>query len=169
MSADFPPPQPAPDQYPVRYAEQPTQATARPRGTFDAGRLWSGGAAAAVVVALVAFLGALVMVGIFDFDLITPAGEPVSVGWLVSVSMIATLAMTALMHLLLRFSPQPLSFFSWIGTLLALVVVLLPFVYDVSTSTKIASSLVFLVIAIAIGSLVGGVANSAIRSRRVWG
>jgi hypothetical protein len=43
-----------------------------PRPTVDAGRLWAGGVATAVVAALVALVGVLVCDAVLDLDMVAP-------------------------------------------------------------------------------------------------
>ena len=104
------------------YPRQDDGSGRRPR--VDAGRLWTGGLASAVVAALVA---------------------------------------TGLMHLLLVSTPRPFRFFAWIVALLVLVAVLAPFTTGASLDTKVATAVINLAIGLAIGSLVPGVARSAVR------
>ena len=51
---------------------QPTQGGAN---AVDAGRLWAGGAATAVVAALIAVVGILLARGVFDVPVLAPKGE----------------------------------------------------------------------------------------------
>jgi hypothetical protein len=78
----------------------------------------------------------------------------------------AALLATALMHLLLLSTPRPFRFFTWIISLLTVVAVLVPFMTDAVSATKVATAAINLVIGMAIGSLVSGAARSAIRLGR---
>ena len=75
----------------------------------------------------------------------------------------AALVATGLIHLLLLFIPRPQQFFTWIMSLTTLAAVLLPFSTDAGVATKIATAAINLAIGVAIGSLVSGVATSAVR------
>jgi hypothetical protein len=70
------------------------------------------------------------------------------------------------MHLLLVSTPRPFRFFSWIVSLLTLVAVLAPFMTTAKLATQIATAAIYLVIGMAIGSLISGAARSAIRLGR---
>lgn len=140
------------------------------RLSVDAGRLWTGGLATALVAALVALVGVLIARGLFDIPVLAPTGEGtlgnVSTARFAGLAALAALAATGLMHLLLRSTPRPLRFFSWIAALLTLVAVLIPFVTDADLESKVATALINLAIGIAIGSLIPAVARGASRHDR---
>jgi drug/metabolite transporter (DMT)-like permease len=146
----------------------PAQPTRAPRSVWsvDAGRLWAGGAAAAVVAALVGAIGVVLVRGVLDLELVRPSGGRLDTGWFVAVCLLLGLLATGLAHLLLRSTPRPLMFFGWIVALLTVLAMLSPFLHDVPLSTQVASALLFAVVGITIGVLVSGVAESA-RSRRL--
>lgn len=101
---------------------------AGPPPAVDAGRLWVGGLATALVAALTAAVGVLIATGLLDVDVLAPPGFTGSViGDYAIAAAIAALLATALIHLLLVASPRPLAFFHWIIGLLIIVVTLLPF------------------------------------------
>src|SRR3954471_12714625 len=83
----------------------------------DAGRLWAGGVATAVVAALVALLGVLLAQGALDIAMVEPPLLPVpgsfAFRYALTAGVLALLA-TALAHLLVSTAPRPRSFFSWI-------------------------------------------------------
>src|SRR3954454_8451122 len=87
------------------------------RPTVDAGRLWAGGLATAVVAALVAIVGLLVA-KVFDVETLRPLRgdsffDSPAVRFALAAA-VAALAATALMHLLILSTPRPRSFFAWI-------------------------------------------------------
>jgi Family of unknown function (DUF6069) len=133
----------------------------------DAGRLWTGGLATALVAALVALVGVLIARGLFDVPVLAPTDKgalgDASTARLAVLAAVAALLATGLMHLLLVSTPQPWRFFSWIVALLILVAVLVPFTTDAELDTKVATAAISLVIGLAIGSLVPAVARSATR------
>ena len=147
------------------YPRQDDGSGGRPR--VDAGRLWTGGLATAVVAALVALVGVVIARGLFDVPVLAPTDEgtlgDASTARLAVLAALAALLATGLMHLLLVSTPRPFMFFSWIVALLILVAVLAPFTTDADLDTKVATAAISLVIGLAIGSLVPGVARSAIR------
>jgi Family of unknown function (DUF6069) len=137
------------------------------RITVNAGRLWTGGVATAVVAALVAVVGVLFARGLFDVPVLAPTEEgtlgDASTAQLAGLAAVAALAATGLMHLLLLSTPRPWRFFAWIVSLLIVVAVLLPFTTDAELDTKVATAVINLVIGLAIGTLVPAVARSATR------
>src|SRR3954469_21025483 len=88
------------------------------RTTVNAGRLWAGGLATAVVAALIAAVGILVGRGLFEVDVLAPKGAGVwgdaSTGWYALGAGAAALTATALVHVLLLFAPRPMRFFGWV-------------------------------------------------------
>ena len=133
----------------------------------NANRLWTGGVATAVVAALVAVVGVLIARGLLDVPVLAPPEEGVlgnaNTARLALVAAGAALAATGLMHLLLLFIPRPWQFFTWIMSLVTLAAVLALFATDAEIATKVATTAIFLAIGVAIGSLVSGVASSAVR------
>ena len=136
----------------------------------DANRLWAGGIATAVVAALIALVGVLIVRAVLQIALLAPkeaaAFEDGDTVMLCVISAAAALAATGLVHLLLLATPRPLSYFAWIVGLLTAVAVVLPLLSGRSLAIALAESVVHLVIGLAIGSLVAGAALSAIRVRR---
>ena len=66
---------------------------------------------------------------------------------------------------LLLSTPQPRQFFTWI-TLATVAAALVPFLTSADLAEKVATSAITLVVGLAIGSLLSGVARSAARPRR---
>lgn len=141
----------------------------RPSPTVDAVRLWTGGAATAVVAALVAIVGVLIAGAVFDVDVIGPTGEgswgEVSITWLAVLAAAAALLATGILHLLLLSTPQPRRFFTWIVGLTTAAIALVPFLVDATRAEKLATALVVVAIGLLIGSLLSGVARRATRVR----
>ncbi|MET9270670.1 DUF6069 family protein [Kribbella sp. NPDC003557] len=142
----------------------PSSPAADQAPRVNAGRLWAGGAATAVVAALVAVVGILVARGVFDLEVLAPQGQGVwgdadtwTYAW---VSAGAALLATGLVHLLILSTPRPLRFFKWVMTLVTLAAVLAPFAAERSWES-VATALINLAIGITIGSLVTGTARSA--------
>ena len=71
---------------------------------------------------------------------------------------------TGLVHLLMLSTPRPLTFFGWIIGLATVLAVLLPFSTTAPLTAKAATAVVDLVLGIAIGSLISGVAARSVRS-----
>jgi hypothetical protein len=147
----------------------PGNAQPPPRPKVDAGQLWAGGVATAVVAALVALAGILVCRWLFNVPLLAPRQDGaygnVHTTGLVLAAAAAALIATAIAHLLLLSTPRPMTFFTWIVGLATVVMVLFPFSTGAPVSQKVATAAVDLVIGLAIGSLLSGVGARAVRRR----
>jgi len=143
----------------------------RTRPVVDARQLWAGGVATAVVAALIALVGVVVCRWLFNIPLLSPSRDgaygDAHTTTVMLVAAAAALLATGLAHLLLVATPRPMTFFTWIVGLVTLLLVLFPFSTSAPLSQKIATAAVDLVIGIAIGSLINGVAARATRRRPV--
>jgi hypothetical protein len=145
----------------------PAGAPGTDRWTVDAGRLWAGGAATALVAALVSIVGLLVA-RVFDVEtlrLLEGSGFETPAARYAIAAAAAALLATGLMHLLVLSTPRPQSFFTWIILLATAVAALLPFLRDATRETQLATALINVAIGICIGSLVSSVAARSIRPR----
>ena len=119
---------------------RPEQPTSSSRPSVNARTLWAGGAATALVAALVALVGVVIFRGLFDIPVLAPEREGVwvdtSTGQLMILAAIAALAATGLMHLLLISTPRAMTFFAWIVGLVTVAVTLAPFATDSSVVRK---------------------------------
>ncbi len=137
--------------------------------SIDARQLWSGGAATAVVAALIALVGILVCRWLFNIPVLAPRqdgawGNASTAEYALAAAAAALLA-TAIMHLLLIATPRPLLFFNWIMALGTVIAVVYPFSTAAPLSQKVATAVINLVLGAAIGSLVNGTAARVIRRR----
>jgi hypothetical protein len=143
--------------YPL--ADQP------PRPAVNAGRLWAGGGATAVVAALIAVVGILVGRGLFNVAVLAPEGAGIwgdaDTFWYAFGAALLSLAATGLMHLLLLFTPRPMLFFGWVMVLATVVAMLAPFVTDNDLGARLFTAGLNLVLGLAIGSLIAGSARTA--------
>ena len=141
--------------------------------TVDARQLWSGGAATAVVAALIAVVGILVCRWLFNIPILAPrqdgAWGNASTAEYALAAAAAALAATAVMHLLLTATPRPLVFFNWIMGLATVIAVAYPFSTTAPLSQKVATAVINLVLGATIGSLVNGTAARVIRRRAMTG
>ena len=155
---------------PIRRAEEPPPEPSGPVRWIEPGPLWAGGVATAIVAALIALVGILVTRWLFTVPILAPrqdgAWGNVSTGMYVLSAAGAALVATAIMHLLLLTTPRPQVFFGWIIGLATIVAVVFPFSTTAPVSQKIATGFVNLVLGIAIGTLLAGVAGRAVRRRR---
>jgi uncharacterized protein DUF6069 len=133
--------------------------------TLNAGRLWTGGVATAVVAALVALVGVLIARGLLDVPVLAPTDEGTlgnaNTLRLAVLAALAALLATGLLHLLLLSTPQPRRFFSWIMALATVAAALAPFLTNADLDEQVATAAIYLAIGVAIGSLLSGVARSA--------
>jgi Family of unknown function (DUF6069) len=136
----------------------------------DAGRLWAGGVATAVVAAGVSLIGVMVLHKLLHAPILSPGGlrqaaDYAMVAFPVSAG-IATLLATGLLHLLMTTTPRASQFFAWIGSLLMALVVLQVFLHDTDLLTKFETAAFYLLIGVAIISSLLGVSRSAVRYHR---
>ena len=140
------------------------------RSPVDTQRLWAGGLAAAIVAALAALVGVLIVRAVLRIAVYAPAGAGAlgdsGTAMLCVAAAAAALAATGLVHLLLLATPSPLSYFGWIVGLVTAAAVVVPFLESLSLPIALAQAVIHLVIGLAIGSLVGGSAVSALRAAR---
>jgi hypothetical protein len=135
------------------------------RPVLNAGRLWAGGAAAAIVAALVAFLALLLVRVLLQIPYLAPTDSGALAGGntttLCVTAAVAALAATALAHLLLVSVPSPMSYFGWIAGLLTAVAAILPLLSSETLTVRITTGIIHLVIGVAIISLVSTAAVAA--------
>lgn len=140
------------------------------------GRLWAGGVATAVIAALIVVVGISIARGIFGVPMPVPATSgAMSDAAYVGVAAGAAIVATALLHLLVVGAPRPLAFFAWIVFLATVLAVLAPFSNSVFGSfsniaflnSKSSVAAINLVVGIAIGTLLTGVARSSVTRQRV--
>ena len=143
------------------------------RISVDAGRLWTGGLATALVAALTAWVGVLLAQGVLDVSLAKSAvvlhvSDSLGLNYAVT-AFLAAVAATALAHLLSVTTPRPRSFFSWIVGLVTVAAMILPFTRDGSTASRVAVSLINLVVGLCIGSLLTAVlSRTVVDAERSW-
>jgi len=149
--------------------EQPGARATANRPAVVGRTLWAGGAAAALVAALIAVVGVVVARGLFDIPVLAPKGKgtfgDASTLGLALGAAVAALLATALIHVLLLYTPRPFAFFGWIVTLVTAVATLVPFSVDARLAAQLATAVINLLIGIAIGTLVSGVAARSLRPR----
>jgi hypothetical protein len=134
---------------------------------LDAGRLWAGGLATAVVAALTAVAGILITRGVLGLAVVGPKGDGVwgnaSTATYALVAGGAALAATGLLQLLAATTPRYGRFFSWIMGLLTAIAAVAPLSLDLNLASRLATAVINLVIGIAIISILTGIARGATR------
>lgn len=127
---------------------------------IDAGQLWAGGAATALVAALIALVGILVCRWLCGIPVLAPrqdgAWGDASTAWYTVAAAAAALVATAIMHLLLLTAPRPQMFFTWIIGLATVVAFVFPFSATAPLSQEVGTAVLNLVLGAAIGSLING-------------
>lgn len=138
------------------------------RPVVDAGRLWAGGGATAIVAALVAIVGCVIGEGVLDIAMVRPqvlvgsSSMAFATRYAITAAILALVA-TALLYLLILSTPRPKSFFTWIVLLGTAVGVAAPFAIKGTTEGKVATATVNLVLGLAILSLLLSVAQRTVR------
>ncbi|PRW64342.1 hypothetical protein CEP50_05265 [Actinopolyspora mortivallis] len=152
-------------------SEDDTRPPGRTPGASEtnAGQLWTGGAATALVAALVALVGVVTARGVLHIPVLGPSRHgtlgDVSTVWMCLLSAVAALLATGLMHLLLLSTPRPGTFFGWIVALGTVAIAVRPFTTPAPLETQLATCVLNLLVGLAIGTLLSGVAASATRRR----
>lgn len=130
-------------------------------------QLWTGGAATALVALLIALVGLVIARGVLRIPVLGPSrygtlGD-VSTVWMCLLAALAALLATGLMHLLLLSTPRPTTFFGWIVALATVAVAVRPFTTTATLETQLATCVLNVLLGVAIGTLISGVAASAAR------
>jgi hypothetical protein len=133
----------------------------------DAGKLWAGGLATAVVAALIAVVGIVIARGIFHIPVLAPNrsgtwGDADTVTYALAAFAVGLFA-TALMHILLLATPSPFTFFGWILGLSTLVAALAPFATSAEMASRVSTALINLFIGIGVWSLTVSTARRSLR------
>lgn len=165
MTADW---TPEPSRQPARHGRG-----AGTRRSVNAGALWAGGVATAVVAALIAIVGIVVARGIFHIPVLAPKksgtwGDADTLTYALAAFGLGLLA-TALIHLLLLSTPAPFTFFGWILGLGTLVGALAPFASNADMASKVSTAIINALIGIATWSLTVSTAHRAVRRQNLPG
>jgi drug/metabolite transporter (DMT)-like permease len=148
------------------------QKVPRSRVVIDAGRLWGGGVATAVVAALVAAVGVLICRDLLDVKLVEPPmlriTDSFPINYAITAAILA-LAATGLAHLLSLVTPRPRAFFNWIVGLITVATMVVPFALEGSLQGKICAAVINMVIGICIASLLSAVlSRTVVDAERSW-
>lgn len=143
-----------------------TDAPYGSRRRVDPIRIWTGGVATALVAGGIGWVGVLVIRAIFHVPGIHRVGnDNLSVDQLslAITAAVAALLATALLHLLLLGTPGAHRFFAWIVGLVVVGFIVEQMLTGDGWLSSVLISAVYLVIGIAIASLLSGVARTAVR------
>ena len=150
----------------MTYPEQ-SQVTTPNRLKPDAAQFWAGGAATALVAALIALVGILIVRWTLGIPILAPAGDGAwgnahTVEYCIAAALVALVA-TALLYLLVLSTPEPGLFFGWVMVLVTIAATVYPFSSSASLAEKFGTAVVNLVLGIAITTLLHAVAARAVR------
>jgi hypothetical protein len=147
----------------MAYSSLPSSHDIRP----DAGRLWAGGVATAIVAALIALVGVLICRWTLGIPILAPQSDgawgSAATGEFALAAAVVALVATAVLHLLMLGTPEPGVFLKWMMGLVTLAAVVYPFSTGALLDEKIATAAVDLVLGIAIASLLAAVSMRAVR------
>ena len=136
-------------------------------GRLDAGRLWAGGLATALVAALVAVTGIVITRGLLDVPVLAPKGGGVwgDAGTAVYALVAGAVAVvaTALLQVLAMTTPRYGRFFTWIMALATAIATAVPLGLATGLASRVATAVLNLVIGIAITSTLTAVGRTAVR------
>jgi hypothetical protein len=133
-------------------------------------RLWAGGGATALVAAGVGVVGVLLIRGVLNIPILSAKGHLVNqaIAVVPLTAGLAALAATALLHLLLLTTPRPTAFFGAICAIVIAIVVLQVFLAGGTREEQVATAILYVVIGVAVISLLSGVARTAVQPALVW-
>jgi hypothetical protein len=139
----------------------------------NAGRLWAGGIATAIVAALAVVAGVLITRGVLGIPVLAPkaasdfgnAATAVYAGLAAGCALLAT----ALLHVLLLGTPRPLAFFAWITALADVIAAAAPFTQPAPLASKVFTAVINIVVGVAVISLLSGVGRAAARPVQLSG
>ena len=141
--------------------------TAPSTGRLDAGRLWAGGLATALVAALIAVTGIVIARGLLHVPVLAPKGDGVwgnaSTMTYALSSGAAAIVATALLQVLALTTPRYARFFTWIMALATAIATALPLGLATDLASRLATAVINLVIGVAIASTLTAVARTAVR------
>jgi hypothetical protein len=150
----------------------PTPGRRREAGkapVVDAGRLWAGGVATAVIAGLIAIVGIIIARGIFHVPVLAPNGSGTwgnaNTATYAAAAFGVGLLATALIHVLLLTTPSPFAFFGWIIGLCTVAAVAAPFATDADLAPKASTAIINAAIGIGIWNLTASSAHRSLLAR----
>lgn len=169
-SAHPEPPDRRPDDAETEPISRPPQSRWHGQTEFSVTKLWTGGVVTALIEALLAVVGFLVVNGILGMEIlgVGPKDGVYSVtmaGYALAGAFVALVA-TAVMHLLLVGTPRPLFYFAWIGALCTAILVLIPISLVHDWSDALPTAVNNAIGGIVITVIVRGTAAASITGRR---
>ena len=138
----------------------------RRRPQLDERRFRAAGLATSIVAALIGVVGILIARGVFSVPVLGPLtngvwGGAATIGYAI-VAFACGLLATALMVLLLRTTPSPITYFGWIVGLVTAVAAVIPLTMGSEVTVKIATALINAAVGTAVGTLTVSAARRSI-------
>jgi hypothetical protein len=138
----------------------------RRRPQLDERRFRAAGLATSFVAALIGVVGILIARGVFSVQVLSAStsgvwGGAATIGYAVIAFGCGLLA-TALMVLLLRTTPSPITYFGWIVGLMTAVAAVIPLTMGADVTVKIATALINAAVGTAVGTLTVSAARRSI-------
>lgn len=130
-----------------------------PEPRLDVGRYWAGAAATVLVCALLGFTASVIFDEVFGIELIAPpdvVGGGDDASWAASGALFA-LAAAVVLNLLVAVAPRPRMFFGWLVGLTTVILAVLPFTGDPDPLSGAMTALVWVILGIAVASMLGSV------------
>jgi Family of unknown function (DUF6069) len=135
----------------------PAPPPSGPNRIVNVRALWAGGAASAVVAALVAVVGVIICEDVLDLEMTPPPLLPIGQSLVIQYALtsgVLALAATGLAHLLAMTTPRPAAFFSWIVGLATVVGIAVPLGSSGPWAARFATAIVDLAIGLCVLTLV---------------
>jgi hypothetical protein len=136
-----------------------------PRAIVDGGRLWAGGFAAALLVAMIVLVGVLVGRGLGVPRFAGDQTGTLAPGSLASYAMLwaaSALLLTGALHLLMLLTARPLRFFCAVASLLVVAAVVAPFTAGAPRGVELTGAFINLIAGTTAGCLIGSVGSRAL-------
>ena len=151
---------------PAAPAAQPAPVAQQPSGPrLDYGKFWAGAVATVLVAALIGIAASVIFEQVFDIGL-KPPPDLLDVGRNVSwagAGALFALAAAVVLQLLVLANPSPRLFFGWLMGLSTVILAVLPWTNAADVLETAMTSLVWVVLGIAIASLLGAVLQWSVK------
>jgi len=145
---------------------QPQPVEPQPKlSKIDAGKYWAGAAATILVCALLGVAASVIFDDVFGIGL-TPPPDLLGIGedgsWAAAGALFALIS-AAVLHVLVLIAPSPRMFFGWLVGLATVILAVLPWTNSSDPLASAMTSLVWIILGIAVASLLGAVLSRTTR------
>lgn len=135
-----------------------------PRLGLDAGRYWGGAFATIIVAALIGVVAWFVVERVADQELHDPPFGGDAMSWAIAGALFALVA-AVLLHLFVATTPKPASFFGWVVALATVILAAIQFTGGDVGLSEVLTAVVWLVLGVAVWSLLTGVLSRTLVHR----